>query len=104
MTTMAPQQPQQAGLSTPALFRQRLTIVTVALVAAQVLYAVFAISLLQGGFKAPKRAEPGGPLMLGIFLFGMIGVMLSLPIVKSLAKRQPAAPEFVPLARALMTQ
>ena len=101
---MAPQQPPQPGPPTPALFRKRLTIVTIALIAAQVLYAVLAISLLQGGFKAPKRAEPGGPLLLGIFLFGMIGVMVSLPIVKSLARRQPAAPEFTPLASALLKQ
>jgi hypothetical protein len=101
---MAPQQPPQSGPLTPALLRQRLTIVAIALIAAQVLYAVLAISLLQGGFKAPKRTEPGGPLLLGIFLFGMIGVMVSLPIVKSLAKRQPAAPEFTTLARALLKQ
>jgi hypothetical protein len=101
---MAPQQPPQPVPPTPALFRRRLTIVTIALIAAQILYAVLAISLLQGGFKAPKRAEPGGPLLLGIFLFGMIGVMVSLPIVKSLAKRQPATSEFLPLSRALMAQ
>jgi hypothetical protein len=86
------------------LFRQRLTIVAIALIAAQVLYAVLAACLLQGGFKAPKRMEPGGPLLLGIFLFGMIGVMVSLPIVKSLARRQPAASEFTSLARALLKQ
>jgi F0F1-type ATP synthase membrane subunit c/vacuolar-type H+-ATPase subunit K len=78
--------------------------VTIALVVAQVLYAVLAVSLLQGGYKAPKRLEPGGPLLLGAFLLGMIGVMVSLPIVKSLAKRQPAAPEYASLARALMIQ
>jgi hypothetical protein len=101
---MAPQQPPQSGSSTPALVRRRLTVVAIALIAAQILYAVLAISLLQGGFNAPKRAEPGGPLLLGIFLLGMIGVMVSLPIVKSLAKRQPAASEFLPLSRALMIQ
>jgi hypothetical protein len=101
---MAPQQPPQLGPPTLALFRRRLTIVAIALISAQVLYAVLAISLLQGGFKAPKRMEPGGPLLLGIFLFGVIGVMVSLPIVKSLAKRQPAAPEFTTLARALLKQ
>ena len=74
------------------------------LIAAQVLYAVLAISILQGGFKAPRRTEPGGELLLGIFLFGMIGVVVSLPIVKSLAKRQRATPEFTILARALITQ
>jgi hypothetical protein len=104
MTIMAPQQPPQSGPPTPSLVRRRLTIVAIALIAAQILYAVLAISLLQGGFKAPKRTEPGGPVLLGIFLFGLIGVMVSLPIVKSLAKRQPATPEFTPLARALMTQ
>jgi hypothetical protein len=104
MTIMAPQQSSQPGSLTPALFRRRLTVVAVALIAAQVLYAVLAISMQAGGFKAPRRMEPGGSLLLGIFLFGMIGVMISLPIVKSLAKRQPVAPEFIPLARALMTQ
>jgi hypothetical protein len=104
MIIMAPQQPPQSGPSTPSLVRRRLTIVAIALIAAQILYAALAISLLQGGFKAPRRAEPGGPLLLGIFLLGMIGVMVSLPIVKSLAKRQPAASEFLPLSRALMIQ
>src|SRR5271154_2696361 len=104
MTIMAPQQSPQTGTPTPASFRQRLTTVTIALIAAQVLYAVLAISLLQGGFKAPKRLEPGGPLLLGIFLLGMIGVMVSLPIVKNLAARQPAAAEFPILARALLKQ
>jgi hypothetical protein len=84
--------------------RRRLTIVAISLIAAQILFAVLAILLLQGGFKAPRRTEPGGPLLLGIFLFGMIGVMVSLPIVKSLAKWQPTAPGFIPLASALMTQ
>lgn len=42
--------------------------------------------------------------MLGIFLFGMIGVIVSVPLVKSLAKRQPAKPEFTTLARGLMLQ
>ena len=102
---MAPQQPPQSRPPLAStLFRRRLTIVTITLVAAQILYAVFAISLLQGGFKAPKRTEPGGELLLGIFLFGMISVIVSLPIVKSLAKRQPAAPEFAILARALLKQ
>src|SRR5271154_3541728 len=86
MTIMASQQPPQTEPPTPALFRRRLTVVAIALITAQILYAVVAISLQQGGFKAPKRAEPGGPLLLGIFLFGMIGVMVSLPIVKSLAR------------------
>ena len=94
----------QPGSPATALFRKRLTMVTVALIAAQILYAVLAISLLQGGFKAPSRAEPGGLLLLGIFLFGMIGVIVSLPLVKSLAKRQPAKPEFTTLARGLMLQ
>src|SRR5580704_3834707 len=101
---MAPQQLPQSESPTPSLVRRRFTIVAIALVTAQILCAVLAISLLQGGFKAPRRTEPGGPLLLGIFLIGMIGVMVSLPIVKSLAKRQPAALEFLPFSRALMTQ
>jgi hypothetical protein len=99
---MAP--PQQTGLPALDLFRKRLTIVAFTLIAAQILYAVLAISLLQGGFKAPRRTEPGGELLLGIFLFGMIGVIVSLPIVKSLAKRQRPTPEFITFARALITQ
>jgi hypothetical protein len=102
---MAPQQlPQPKPPLTSTLFCRRLSIATIALVAGQILYAVLAISLLQSGFKAPKRMEPGGELLLGIFLFGMIGVIVSLPIVKSLAKRLPAAPEFAVLARALLKQ
>jgi len=101
---MAPQQSSQSGPPTPALFRRRLTIVAIALIAAQVLYGMLAACLLHGGFKAPKRTEPGGPLLLGIFLFGMIGVMVSLPIVKSLARRQPAASEFASFARGLLKQ
>jgi hypothetical protein len=95
---------QQPGSPATALFRKRLTLVTVALVAAQVLYAVVAISLLQSGFKAPRQAEPGGILLLGIFLLGMIGVIVSVPVVKTLAKRQPAEPEFATLARSLLLQ
>jgi hypothetical protein len=101
---MAPQQPPQPGPPAPALFRRRLTIVAIALIASQILYAVLAACLLQGGFKAPKRLEPGGPLLLGIFLFGMVGVMASLPIVKNLARRQPTPPEFTSFARALLKQ
>jgi hypothetical protein len=101
---MAPQQPPQSGPSAPALFRKRLTIVAIALIAAHVLYGVLAACLLQGGFKAPKRMEPGGPLLLGIFLLGMIGVMVSLPIVKSIARRQPPALQFTSLARVLLKQ
>jgi hypothetical protein len=104
MTIMASQQPPQPGPPTPALFRKRLTTVAIALIAAQILYAVVAISLLQGGFKAPRQMEPGGPLLLGIFLLGMIGVMVSLPLVKSLAARQPAPTEFPVLARSLLKQ
>jgi hypothetical protein len=100
---MAAQEPQSA-LSATALFRKRLTTIAVTLVAVQILYAVVAISMQQGGFKASKSMEPGGALLLGIFLFGMIGVIVSLPVVKSLAQRQPAAPEFTTLARALLTQ
>jgi hypothetical protein len=100
--TMAPQ--QQPGSPATALFRKRLTLVTVALVAAQVLYAVVAISLLQSGFKAPRQTEPGGTLLLGIFLLGMTGVIVSVPLVKTLAKRQPAKPEFRALARSLLLQ
>jgi hypothetical protein len=104
ITIIASQQSQQSGPATFSLVRRRFTIIAIALIAAQVLYAVLAISLLQGGFKAPKRTEPGGPLLLGIFLIGIMGVMVSLPIVKSLARRQPATSEFLPLARALMIQ
>jgi hypothetical protein len=102
---MAPQQLPQSKLSpASALFLRRLTFVTIALVAAQVLYAVFAIALLQTGFNAPRQHERGGELLLGIFLLGMIGVIVSLPVVKSLAKRQPVATEFATLARSLFQQ
>ena len=86
------------------MLRQRLTTVMIALVVAQVLYALLAMAMLQGGFKAPRRNEPGGPLLLAVFLGGMCGAMFSLPAVKALAKRQPVAPDFTTTARGLLKQ
>src|SRR5580698_9119560 len=101
ITTMAPQQPSPPGPSTPALFRQRLANVTIILITAQVFYGLVAICLAHGGFRAPKRNEPGGMLLLGIFEAGLIASMVSLPIVQSFAKRQPTVCEFPTLSRAL---
>jgi F0F1-type ATP synthase membrane subunit c/vacuolar-type H+-ATPase subunit K len=104
ITTMAPQQPSPPGPSTPALFRQRLANVTIILITAQVFYGLVAICLAHGGFRAPKRNEPGGMLLLGIFVAGLIASMVSLPIVQSFAKRQPTVCEFPTLSRALLCQ
>lgn len=103
MTTMAPQS-SPSGPSTPALFRQRLANVTIILITAQVFYGLVAICFAHSGFKAPKRNEPGGMLLLGIFVAGLIASLVSLPIVQSFAKRQPTVCEFPTLSRALLCQ
>jgi len=76
----------------------------IALVVAQILYALLAMAMLQGGFKAPRRNEPGGPILLAVFLVGMCGAMSSLPVVKALARRQPVSADFTTTARGLLKQ
>jgi hypothetical protein len=101
---MTPEQPPRPGQPTPALFRQRLTIVAIAFIVAQVMYILLAAAMLQGHFKATASGQSRGPFTAIVFLVGILAAVVSFLVVRAMASRQPTDGDFATVAPAIQKQ
>jgi hypothetical protein len=93
-----PPRPSPSATAKPATFRHRLGLLAIQLIAAQALYLALGLYLLYTGFTASAGAPSQAPFTLGVFAFGILGIVASFPAVKILARRQPPGSTFPALA------
>ena len=86
---------------TPALFRQRLMIVTIALVMAQVMYLLLAVAMIQHNYKVAANSSQRTQTTTAIFLAGVLAAVISFPVTQVMAGRQATMPDFATTSAAL---
>lgn len=92
---MIPQQPPQFGQPDTTMFRQRLAIVTFALISAQFLYLALAVWSREHGYKAMAHGLPNKTFIAVALIVGTSAAIISFPVAAAQTRRQP-----VPMDRA----